>query len=93
MSVYKPKPDFHACDMLCSKLKIIKFTFTNFSRAMAPVVKRSLPEPIQGLPGKVEYNATEHEIHPPSVLNHATEPPSDIGNVKFIFGLENVSLY
>jgi hypothetical protein len=93
MYVYKPKPDLHACDMLCSKLKIIRFTFTNFSRAMAPVLKQSLSETIPGQPREgPDHNATEHEIQQFSVLGHRTEAPSGIGNLKFIFSLENLSV-
>ena len=61
---------------------------------MAPVVKRSLPEPTPGQSLEVpEHDDTETGSQLLSVLNRVTEASPVIGNVTDIFILENVSLY
>jgi hypothetical protein len=55
---------------------------------MAPVVKRSLPEPTPGQPEEVpEQNETETKSPGLSALNHVTEAPV-IGNVKVFLVLK-----
>jgi hypothetical protein len=61
---------------------------------MAPVVKLSLPETIQGLSEEVsEPTETENGSQQFPALNHVTEAPPAIGNVKVIFALENLSVF
>jgi hypothetical protein len=77
----------HLRHMLCSTLKLTRFTFTNFSRAMAPAVEQSPSEQLGKVP---EHNDTEHGIPPPSVYNQEPEAPMANGNVKFIVILYNL---
>jgi len=56
---------------------------------MAPVVKRSLPEPTPGQRVEVpEHNETESGSHRLSTYNRVTEAAPVIGNVKVFLALK-----
>jgi hypothetical protein len=69
--------------------KIIRATLNTFSRAMAPVVKRSFLEPTPGQPEEVpEHNETESGSPQLSILNRVTEAAPVIGNIKVFLVLK-----
>jgi hypothetical protein len=59
---------------------------------MPPIVERHVPESNPGEPVEVSEHDTEtgNQL---SVLSHLTEPSSVIGNINFIFIIENLSVY
>lgn len=75
---------FHTCGIFRGKIKILRFLFTTFSRAMAPVVKQSAEQPVE-VP---ERNDTETGSPQFSIFNRVTEASSAIGNVKVIVFLK-----